>query len=75
MPVVIVRSTAPHGHFRAGRKFGRDADVYDLDSAALEMVKADPRLVIVESPERSQVTPVASSDETVPMPTGKKSKG
>lgn len=74
MTVVIVRSTAPQGHFRAGRKFGRDADVYDLDDAALEMVKADPRLVIVESPV-TPVAPIASSEEPAPASSGKKSKG
>ena len=64
MAVVIVRSTAHLGHFRVGRHFPREPQMVELSDAELALVRADPRLVIVEDDS----TPTAASISSLPPP-------
>ena len=69
MAVVIIRSTSNRGHFRAGMKFEREAGVFDLTDEQLEIVRADPRLVVEDDATSfrsisSLPPPVADSSST-----------
>jgi hypothetical protein len=67
MPTLIVRS-APKLRFRAGCRFTRTPDVYDVSEEQEKAIRSDPKLVVEEpkaaEPEKAlPATPAPAPDE------------
>lgn len=67
MPVLIVRAKADT-RFRAGIRFSREPDAYDVDEAQAELIRADEMLVVTEDKPAPAVEPA----DPTPSPKAKR---
>lgn len=74
-PVLLIKSTQPAGHFRAGRYHGPAEKAWEtayFTAAELVALRADPRLVVqegeIDAPEQLKLVPKLAATPTQVCP-------
>ncbi len=74
MGLYTIRCKRPSGRYRAGKRFDREPDVYDLTDEQIAMVRADPFLVIEDDPKPETVTVDPSTEPEYIPSTSRRAK-